>query len=105
MGLALCESCIAIDRERAEDALRLATLLASNNADQSALQQLLNLFEGLQQWSDALVRDNRNGELGRYYMSPAALNDDPVFHKSAECEKFLAPMLASRQLATDRSCQ
>jgi hypothetical protein len=105
IGLPLCESCIAVDRDQAADALRLATLIASKDADHTALEELLNLFEDLQQWSDALVEDNRNMELGRYYMSPTALNDDPLFQKSAECARFLAPMLASGQLAEDSSCQ
>lgn len=105
MGLPLCESCIAVDRDQAADALRLATLPASKDADRTALQELRNLFENLQRWSDAMVEGNRNWELGRYYMSPTALNDDPLFRKSAECARFLAPMFASRRLAEDRSCQ
>jgi len=103
--LPLCESCIAADRDQAAEALRLAALLASNDADRAALQQLLDLFEKFQLWSDALLEDNRTGELGRYYMSPTGLNDDPIFQKTAECARFLAPMLASGRLAEDRSCQ
>jgi hypothetical protein len=105
IGLPLCESCIAVDRDQAADAVRLATLSASKDADRTALQELLKLFENLQRWSDALVEDNREWDLGRYYMSPTALNDDPLFEKSAECAQFLAPMLASGRLAEDRSCQ
>ena len=104
-GLPLCESCIAEDRDQAAEALRLATLLASKDADRTALQELLDLFENFQQWSDALVEGNRNGELGRYYMSPTGLNDDPVLQKTARCAQFLAPMLASGRLAEDASCQ
>jgi hypothetical protein len=104
-GLPLCESCIAEDRDQAAEALRLATLLASKDADRTALQELLDLFENFQQWSDALVKDNRNGELGRYYMSRTGLNDDPILQKTAQCAEFLAPMLASGRLAEDASCQ
>jgi len=105
IGLPLCASCIAADRDQAAEALRLATLLASRDADRAALQELLNLFENFQRWSDALVEDLREWDLGRYYMSPTALNDDTLFQKSAECAEFLAPMLASGRLAEDRSCQ
>jgi hypothetical protein len=83
----------------------LAELLASKDADRAALEELLELFENFQRWSDALVEDNRNGELGRYYMSPTGLNDDPIFQKTAECSRFLAPMLAAGRLTEDRSCQ
>ena len=103
--LPLCEPCIAVDSDQAADALRLATLAASTDADRAALQQILNLFENFRRWSDALVEGNRNWDLGRYYMSPTALTDDPVFKKSEQCARFLAPMLASGQLAEDRSCQ
>ena len=85
--------------------MQVATLLASTNADRTALGEVLNLFGNIPRWSDTLVEDNRNGELGRYYTSPTALNDDRRFQQSSECTKFLAPMLASRQLAEDPFCQ
>ena len=103
--LPLCEPCIAVDSDQAADAVSLATLAASTDADRAALQQLLNLSENLRRWSDALVEGNRKWGLGRYYMSPTALTDDPLFKKSEQCAKFLAPMLASGRLAEDRSCQ
>ena len=78
---------------------------ARTDTDRAALQELVNLFENFQRWSDALVEDFREWDLGRYYMSPTALNDDTLFQKSAECAEFLAPMLASGRLAEDRSCQ
>jgi len=105
LHLPLCEPCIAADRDQAAEALRLATLLASRDADRAALQELLNLFDNFQRWSDALVEGLREWDLGRYYTSPTALNDDPVFQKTAECTRFLAPMLAAGRLAEDRSCQ
>ena len=105
LHLPLCEPCIAADRDQAAEAVRLAALLASNDADRAALSQLLDLFENFQRWSDALVEDNKTGGLGRYYMSPTGLNDDPMFQKTADCARFLAPMLASRHLAEDASCQ
>jgi hypothetical protein len=105
MGLPLCESCIALDRDQAADAVQMTTLLASTDAERTTLQELLNLFGNIQRWSDALVEDNRNGALGPYYMSATALTDDPLFQQSAECARFLAPMLASGQLAEDPSCQ
>jgi hypothetical protein len=105
VGLLPCESCIAADRNQAGDAMRTATLLAANDADAAALQELLNLSQALQQWSDALVEDSKNAELGRYYTSPTALGDDPLFQKGAKCASFLIPMLASERLEEDSSCQ
>lgn len=105
IGLPLCERCIAVDGDHAADTVRLATLAASTDADRAALQQLLNLFDNLRCWSDALLEGNKTWDLGRYYMSPTALADDPVFTKSEQCARFLAPMFASGQLAEGRSCQ
>jgi hypothetical protein len=105
LHLPLCEPCIAADRDQAAEALRLAALLASKDADQTALQELRDLFQNFQRWSDALVEDNKKGDLGRYYVSPTALNDDPMFQKTADCARFLAPMLAAGRLAEDRSCK
>ena len=105
MGLPLCEPCIAVDGDHAADTVRLATLTASTDADRAALQQLLNLSDNLRRWSDALVEGNKNWDLGRYYMSPTALSDDPVFKKCEQCARFLARMVASGRLAEDRSCQ
>jgi hypothetical protein len=105
LHLPLCEPCLAVDGDRAAEDLRLAALAAATDADRAALQQLLNLADNLRRWSDALVKDNRNWDLGRYYMSPTALTDDPLFKKSEQCAKFLGPMLASGRLAEDRSCQ
>jgi hypothetical protein len=105
LGLLPCESCIARDRDQAADAVRTATRLASKDADQTALQELLNLSENLERWSDVLVEDKRNAELGRYYTSATALNDDPLFRRTAECASFLGPMFASGRLEEDSSCQ
>lgn len=105
LHLPISESSITADRDQATEALRSAALLASNDVDQAALHELLDLFATFQRWSDALIEGNKTMELGRYYTSPTGLNDDPVFRKTEECAKFLAPMLASRRLAEDRPCQ
>ena len=103
-GYPLSEASIFFDRDRAADALGLAALAASNDADRAALQQLRNLFANLQHWSDGLVEDKRNLRLALYYMSPTALDDDPVFQKNAECGRSIALMLASKQLPDAPSC-
>ena len=104
-GYPLSEVSIFFDRDRAADALGMAALAASDDADRAALQQLRNLFTSLEQWSDSLVEDKRNLRLARYYMSPTALEDDPVFQRNTECATSIAVMLSSKQLAEIPSCQ
>jgi hypothetical protein len=103
-GYPLSELSIGLDHDRAADALRLAQLEASSDADRAALEQLHNLFESLQRWSDELIEDKKNLRLAPYYMSPAELNDDAQFKKNAECAGFLARMLASGRLAEGATC-
>lgn len=104
-GYPLSELSIAFDRDRAADALRSAELAASTDTDGAALEQLRNLFESLQRWSDNLVEEKRNMRLARYYMSPMALDDDAVFQKNAKCLRSITSMLASKRLADTASCE
>lgn len=98
-GYPLSELSIKSDRDRADDALGLAALAASNDADWAALERLRSLFESLQRWSDDLVEDKRNLRLALYYVSRTALDDDPVFQKNTECGRFIASMLAGKRPA------
>lgn len=104
-GYPLSELSIAFDGNRAADALRSAELAASTDTDAAALEQLRNLFESLQRWSDNLVEEKRDMRLARYYMSPTALDDDSVFQKNAKCVRFLTSTLASKRMADTTSCE
>lgn len=104
-GYPLSESWIALDRDRADAALRLAALATSTEADRIALRDLTREFDTLQQWSDALIEANRQLALAEYYMSPEKLQNDPLFQKTTACGDFLTTMLSSGRLAEDRSCQ
>lgn len=104
-GYPLSELAIAVDRDRAADALRLAELAASNDADRVALEQLRDLFESLQRWSDNLVEEKRNMRLARYYMSPTALDDDPVFQKNEKCVRLITSMMAGKHLVDTTGCE
>src|SRR5690349_8540902 len=51
-GYPLAEFWIRMDRDRAADAVRLATVIATTQGDKRALEQLLSQFQNLRQWSD-----------------------------------------------------
>lgn len=104
-GYPLSEFWIAMDRERADEVLRQAALRTSNEADRMALRELVNQFENLQQWSDSLLEAKRNLRLAEYYITPATLNNDPLFQKASACSESLVAMLASGQLKQDASCR
>ena len=103
-GYPLSEAWVTMDRERADLALQQAALTASTDADRIALRMLVNQFENLKQWSDGLLEANRSMRLASYYMSPAGLDNDSLFQKTAACGNFLGPMLSSGRLADHPAC-
>jgi len=103
-GFPLGEFWIKTDLEGIDDSLRLAALSVTNDADRQALQQLENQNSRLQVWTDWLMDANRKMQLGDYYMSASALDNDTRFQSGVACTKFLVSMLASRRLADDNSC-
>src|SRR5208337_3016997 len=56
---------LAGDRNRAADALDLAALAASTEADHATLRELLEYFAALQHWSDELLVANREMRLAQ----------------------------------------
>lgn len=104
-GYPISEAWVNMDRERADMALQQAALRASTDADRYALSLLVNQFESLKQWSDELLEANRNMRLANYYMSPAGLDNDALFQKTAACGNFLGPMLASGFLSDHSACR
>ena len=104
-GYPLSEAWVTMDRERADLALQQAALRASTDADRIALRMLVNQFENLKQWSDGLLETNRNMRLASYYMSPAGLDNDVLFQKTAACGNFLGTMLSSGRLADHPACR
>jgi hypothetical protein len=104
-GYPVAEYWIETDRERAADSLRVASLTVSAASDRTALQELAVHYEDLRRWSSQIVEANRKVELGKYYMSARALDDDALFQKATKCARFLAPMFASGRLGEDPACQ
>jgi len=103
-GFPLGEFWIQTDLEGIDDALKLAALSVTNDADRQALQQLENQSSRLRLWSDWLIGQNRNLALTEYYISSATLDNDQRFQNSVACTKFLLSMLSRRTLADDDSC-
>jgi hypothetical protein len=103
-GYPVTENWIAGYREQAAHALGLASVAATTDADRRALQLLTNEFDAVRQWSDMLAEARKSMNTGKYAMSASALRDDPMSQKIVACGRFLAPMLASRNIQDDPSC-
>jgi hypothetical protein len=90
-------------RNRAAESLRLASVAASTDSDQQALQLLTNELDNMQKWSNKILEARKDMDAAKY-MSPDALNDDPLFQKILSCAHSLASMSASGQFEDDGSC-
>jgi hypothetical protein len=87
-------------QSQAADGLRLASVAATTASDKSALQLLQNALNMMQTWSDQIVAARRN----LTYMSPAEINNDPLYQQLSICGHSLAAMAASGQFQDDGSC-
>jgi hypothetical protein len=94
---------VFIYRDKAAQGLKLATVAASNDSDQSALQLLTTHFNNVQRWGNTLVESRKSLGTANYSMSPSALNDDPLYQTITRCSQFLATMLAGGKFEDDGS--
>ena len=102
-GLAVSANLADYYRERVNDGLRQATLVASTDADRNALQLLKNDSDSLAGWaSDVLAA--RQALNGAKTVDPNALQNDPGLEKITSCSRFLNAMLVSGAFSDDRSC-
>jgi hypothetical protein len=104
-GYPLAEQWLEEDSNRASDLVELAAQAATTRGDRSAIIELNNQYQNLQQWNDYIVDSKRNMQLANLYMTPNGLAGDALFQKTVSCANFLTPMLASGRLSESVSCQ
>jgi hypothetical protein len=102
-GYLVTATWVAGYRNRAAESLRLASVAASTDSDQQALQLLTNELDNMQKWSNRILEARKDMDAAKY-MSPDALNDDPLFQKILSCARSPASMSASSQFEDDGSC-
>ena len=100
-GYPVTEDWAASYRGQAQQNLRLVSVAASTESDRSALQLLTNEFNNMKKLSDRFVEANKS----RTYVSPNALDNDPLDQKILNCAHSLAAMAASNQFVDDGSCR
>jgi hypothetical protein len=91
-------------REQAAHDLRLASVVASTEADRNALQLLTHEFETVRDWSNKLVQERKSMDTAKYALSENALRDDPISRKIVTCGHFLATMFGSGSFDDNPSC-
>ena len=99
-GFPVTENWVDNYRARAEKSLRLVSLAVSTDHDRGAFQLLTNELNNMRKLSDRFVGLSK----GRVYVSPRALDDDPLDQKILKCAHSLAAMVANGQFVDDGSC-
>jgi hypothetical protein len=100
-GFPIAESWLSGYRIQAQAGLRLASVAASTDSDQSAAQLLNNEFENMKTLSSNYVAARQSLD----YIAPDALANDALNQKIVNCGHSLAAMAASGQFVDDGSCQ
>jgi hypothetical protein len=99
-GYPITEDWIGSFRDEARKSLRLVQVAATTESDRSAFQLLTNVFNTMNKLSNRFLEATRT----RTYISPDALNNDPLDQSILTCAHSLAAMAAQGQFMDDGSC-
>jgi hypothetical protein len=99
-GHPVTEDWVGTFRVQAQQNLRLVSLAASTESDRNALQLLNHEFNNMKKLSNRFVEANKS----RTYVSPNALESDPLDQKILNCAHSLAAMASNNQFVDDGSC-
>jgi hypothetical protein len=102
-GYPVTAAWVANYRSQAQQNLSLASVAASTDSDQQALQLLTYELQNMDKWSNKVLEARKNMDAAKY-MSPDALSNDPLFQKILNCAHSLASMASSGQFEDDGSC-
>jgi hypothetical protein len=86
-----------------EEGLSQATVVATTNADLSALQLLKTEYNNLATWAAQVMAD-RKALNGARTMDPNSMANDPALAKITACGRFLNTMIVSGSYNDDASC-
>lgn len=89
--------------DHAEEALKAASVAASNPLDQNALQLLQNEFNTLSDWAGNAIAARQALNATRT-LGPDVLQNDPVLQKINSCSNFLGGLLVSGNFTDNPAC-
>jgi|SRR5437899_1431496 len=99
-GYPVTDDWIANFRAEARKSLRLVQVAGSTESDRNAFVLLTSVFNHMNKLSDRFLEANRT----RTYISPDALNNDPLDQSILNCAHALAAMAANGQFVDEASC-
>jgi len=99
-GYPLTDAFVANYRNQAATSLRLVSVAVSTDADRNAFPLLNNEFDKMQKLSNKILAARKDMN----YISPDALQNDPLDQQILVCARSLAAMAAANQFQDDGSC-
>lgn len=99
-GYPVAEDWLSDYRAQAAKNLTLASVAASTEYDRGALKLLTSEFDNMDKLSNNILAIRKS----RDYLSPDALNDDPLNRRILSCTHSLASMIASGRFEDDGTC-
>jgi hypothetical protein len=90
-------------RDQAVESLRLASVSATTNSDQNALQLLRNEFAYMQQWDSSVTAANL-AMSGEQAVNPNFPQNDAIVARISNCHSFLNSMIVSGVFADNSAC-
>jgi hypothetical protein len=99
-GYPLTDAFVANYRNQAATSLRLVSVAVSTDADRNAFPLLSNEFDKMQKLSNKILAARKDMN----YISPDALQNDPLDQQILACARSLAAMAAANQFQDDGSC-
>ena len=91
-------------QDRAAHSLSLATISASNIADQNSLRLLQNHFSQVDNWTRKLIQERKAMSTANYSLTPDALDKDAQYQQIENCSKSLRNMLTAGKFEDVQSC-
>jgi hypothetical protein len=95
----LAEDWLIAHRAQAQQALRLASLASSTDAEKNTYPFLSNEFNNMRQLSDKYFQMSKS----MTYIAPGSLDSDPLDQKMRTCGRSLASMATANQFVDDGS--
>jgi len=99
-SMPISEAAVAPYRNQALTSLRLVSVSASTDADKNGSQFIKQVFDKMDKLSQKIV----SARAQMNYLSPDAVESDPLDHQILACARSLASMAADNQFRDDGAC-
>jgi hypothetical protein len=90
---------------KATEAVRLASIAESTDADRAVFALLSNDLNHMRSWHNKMVSARKSMNTADYSMAEDKLSRDVEFQKVVKCSDLLANVISTRKMSDDGSCR